>query len=416
MPRRPRPADREPVSSLPSKHTLSPKAPPKQMHSRFAEVEPESDEETASEQEPDNDSGEFGLSGEEDEPNFEEDNQDIDVDAPRVAQWEPDEFESDDSRDENDSGDGEKITPRRAGPSNLQLTSLQDDLDSLPLGTLRKAQRVLAHARVNIHSEDGGSSGEDGSEDETGAHGLDTEGKQKEKPEWSTKPRIDLAKRSSKHAPQEVTSKRPVTRRRTVVDVKVQQTRDPRFFALAGEFSNHKFQEQYGFLTDIYSAELKTLRENLKRARKLLASSPRDLREERQQEVSRLELTVKRAESSVNKDRREMVEQKALSQFAKEEREKRKTGKGGWWMKKSDKKDLLVHARYDALAATGGKGAVKKAIEKKQKKISQKEKKSRPFARERPNGTGQESGSGKRPFSPGSRLDGGRFEKRRRVG
>lgn len=73
-------------------------------------------------------------------------------------------------------------------------------MDSLPLGTLRKAQRVLAHARVDIHSEDGGPSGEDGSEDETEAHGLDTKGKQKEKPEWSTKPRTDLAKRSSKHA------------------------------------------------------------------------------------------------------------------------------------------------------------------------------------------------------------------------
>ena len=212
------------------------------------------------------------------------------------------------------------------------------------------------------------------------------------------------------------------------------QPRDPRFLTLAGEFSNRKFQEQYHFLTDKHSAELKTLRENLKRARKLLASSPRDLREEWQQEVSRLELTVKRAESSVNQDRREMVEQKALSQAAKEEREKRKTGKGGWWMKEcraliisthiyrlidccgpADKKDLLVRARYDALAATGGKNAVKKAIEKKHKKISQKEKKFRPFAGERSSGKGQEAGSGKRPFSPDSRLDGGRFEKRRRV-
>ena len=183
-------------------------------------------------------------------------------------------------------------------------------------------------------------------------------------------------------------------------------------------------------------SELKTLRDNLKRARKLLVSSPRDLRDERQQEVSRLELAMKRAESTVNKDKREMVEQKALSQVTKEERDKRKHGKGGWWMKEckyfralhmdeklakwlsyqADKKDLLVRARYDALAATGGKSAVKKAIEKKQKKISQKEKKSRPFARQRPDGgDGQVSNSAKRPFSSSSRAEGGRFEKRRRV-
>ena len=109
--------------------------------------------------------------------------------------------------------------------------------------------------------------------------------------------------------------------------------RDPRFLPLAGEFSDRKFQEQYGFLADIHVTELKTLRENIKRAKKLLVSSPRDLHEERQQEVTRLELALKRTESSVNKDRREMAEQKALSQAAREERDKRRRGKGGWWMK-----------------------------------------------------------------------------------
>jgi ribosomal RNA-processing protein 36 len=83
-----------------------------------------------------------------------------------------------------------------------------------------------------------------------------------------------------------------------------------------------------------------------------------------------------------------------------EEKEKRKAGKGAWHMKDcktgffpltlawicdylccaiAEKRKLLVKARYDALAAEGGKRAVRKAIEKKQKKIGQKEKKSRPF-------------------------------------
>jgi ribosomal RNA-processing protein 36 len=46
----------------------------------------------------------------------------------------------------------------------------------------------------------------------------------------------------------------------------------------------------------------------------------------------------------------------------------------------ADKKDVRVRARMDAIASAGGKRAVKKAIEKRQKKIGQKEKKSRPFA------------------------------------
>jgi ribosomal RNA-processing protein 36 len=47
----------------------------------------------------------------------------------------------------------------------------------------------------------------------------------------------------------------------------------------------------------------------------------------------------------------------------------------------ADKKKLLLKARYDAMAAEGGKQAVKKAIEKKRRKQSQSETKSRPFSR-----------------------------------
>jgi len=190
-----------------------------------------------------------------------------------------------------------------------------------------------------------------------------------------------------------------------VVEVKTAQPRDPRFLPLAGEFSGQQFKEKYSFLVDVHINELKTLKENLKRARKLLLSSPHDLRPEREYEVNRLEMAVKRAESMVNRDAREKTEQEALNKVVEEEREKRKQGKGKWWMKESDKKDLLVRARYEALAA-GGKGAVKKAIEKKQKKISQKEKKSRPFGR----------GHGKRPSSSSNSREEGRFDKRRRVG
>lgn len=54
-----------------------------------------------------------------------------------------------------------------------------------------------------------------------------------------------------------------------------------------------------------------------------------------------------------------------------------------------------MKAKYEALAAAGGKGAVRKAIEKKQKKEGQKEKKRRPFARGQ--NPGQGFGGGKHP-------------------
>lgn len=102
---------------------------------------------------------------------------------------------------------------------------------------------------------------------------------------------------------------------------------------MTGEFDSKRFQKQYGFLSNLHSDELKTLRDNLKRARKLLTNSPRDLREEREQEVQRLERAVKRAESTVNKDRQEKVNQEALSKVAREEKERRKQGKGAWYLK-----------------------------------------------------------------------------------
>lgn len=95
----------------------------------------------------------------------------------------------------------------------------------------------------------------------------------------------------------------------------------------------HKFQTQYSFLADLHENELSTLKENLKRAKKLLRSSPRDLLEAREEEVQRLEAAVKRAESSVNRDRQEQVTQTAMEKLRKEEQEKQKQGKSGWWLK-----------------------------------------------------------------------------------
>jgi len=130
----------------------------------------------------------------------------------------------------------------------------------------------------------------------------------------------------------------------------------------------------------MHKTELSELKANLARARKLVINSPKHLREEREAEVERLERAMKRTESIVNREKREHAEQSALEKIKKEEKEKREHGKKGWWLKDSEKKEIRARARLDAIAQEGGKRAVKKALEKKQKKNGQKEKKSRPFA------------------------------------
>ncbi|KAK0473542.1 hypothetical protein EDD18DRAFT_1225073 [Armillaria luteobubalina] len=364
MPRRSRPASRPPprqtrpsaaplpqFKAKPSSKKVTPEKvqkPPEQTRKANEAIpsSPDLSSEDDSEEQDEDLEGDSQSSSSEDEAENMED-----ADAPRAVQWVDDEWED------------------MPGPSKPRR-EIQDDLSSLSMGSLRTAQRALVQAETISDSEDGSNGEQVKSTFETMAS-----------KERSDHERPKAAPRSNKHAPMEMTSKRPVTRRRTVVEVKTVQSRDPRFIPLSGELSEEKYRHNYAFLTQAHKTELQVLRENLKRARKLVVSSPKHLRSERESEVEKLELAVKRAESAVNKDRREEVERVALNNLKKEEKEKQGKGKGSWWMKEADKKKILTRARYDALAQSGGERAVKKAIEKKQKKIGQKEKKSRPFGK-----------------------------------
>ena len=112
-----------------------------------------------------------------------------------------------------------------------------------------------------------------------------------------------------------------------------QAPRDPRFLPMTGEFSADRFRSQYGFLSGMHQDEMKTLKDNLKRARRMPAASPRDQRAAREAEVERLERAVKRAESTVNKDRRDQIEETAMRRARLAERERQRQGKGAWYMK-----------------------------------------------------------------------------------
>lgn len=112
-----------------------------------------------------------------------------------------------------------------------------------------------------------------------------------------------------------------------------QQSRDPRFLPLSGEFSADKYAQHYAFLADAHKEELSTLRTNLKRAKKLLQTSPKAVRADREAEVQRLEFAVKRAESEVNKDKQTKIQQQTLFKLKREEQEKRQQGKGAWYLK-----------------------------------------------------------------------------------
>ena len=121
-----------------------------------------------------------------------------------------------------------------------------------------------------------------------------------------------------------------------IVLIGCQKPRDPRFMHAAGRYDPAKFKQQYDFITGLHRDELSTLREHVKRAQKLLANSPAHLRAEREEEVKRLERTMKRAESAVNRDNWERIESNAVRSAKQAEREKRNKGKAEWWMKRCE--------------------------------------------------------------------------------
>jgi len=286
------------------------------------------------------------------------------VDRHRVAQWE-------DEDDLVDMSSGEELQQPKLGSSKKpeeNIRNIQNNLSSLSYASLLKARRSLAQAEANSDDESDSESEESADEETNKQKAYSSKIDRKGAPQ----------KRKNKHAPAEMSAKTPVSRKKVAVDVKKTVHRDPRFSALSGDLSLHKFQSQYSFLAGLHATELSTLKDNLKRAKKMLRSSPRNLREAREAEVQRLEVAVKRAESSVNRDRQEQVARIAMDNVKKEEQGRREQGKTGYWLKDSAKKDIVLKARHDALVESGGKGAVKKAIEKRQRKINQKEKRSRP--------------------------------------
>lgn len=195
----------------------------------------------------------------------------------------------------------------------------------------------------------------------------------------------------------------------------LQERRDPRFSSLSGTLDPHLHSSSYNFLPDMLNSELSTLQSSLKLARKAVLSAPRSERAEKEAEVERIENELGRVRTRREREARERREREALGGWKREEREKRKEGKGEWHLgdgtyhnrplasapeptrfdasltslslpttppspapSPAEKKRLLATAKHTALLAQGGQYAVKKSMEKKIKKQDGKEKKSRP--------------------------------------
>lgn len=170
--------------------------------------------------------------------------------------------------------------------------------------------------------------------------------------------RVDASKRSSKHAPQEMTSKKPVTRRREILADPRRKARDPRFEALTGRLDEAKVAKNYAFLDEYRESEMADLRVQIKKTKDI------NVKEDLKRQLLSMESKKKARQKKED-------ETKLLQEHRKKEKELVAQGKQPFYLRKSEQKKQLLMNRF----ADMSKSQVDKAIERKRKKVVSKEKK-----------------------------------------
>lgn len=167
---------------------------------------------------------------------------------------------------------------------------------------------------------------------------------------------MEPPKRSSKHAPMEVTSKKRVSRMRDIISDTRPKPRDPRFDPISGPLNEGKFNKAYAFLDDYRDDEIKKLREALRKAKG-------------EDEKEGIKRQLKSLEGKRDTNRKKAEEQRVLDEHKREEKELVKQGKQPFYLKKAEQKKRFLAERFKKMK----KGQVEKAIVKRRKKEATKD-------------------------------------------
>ncbi|KAF2845389.1 DUF947-domain-containing protein [Plenodomus tracheiphilus IPT5] len=168
--------------------------------------------------------------------------------------------------------------------------------------------------------------------------------------------------RSSKHAPAVQSSKRMVSRKRKVVDVKKPVFRDPRFDPVAGPPPDeHTFDKRYSFLNDYRSAEIADLRSTIKKSKN-------------ESEKERLKKKLLSMESQQKARENKEKQQDVIREHKKKEKELVKDGKKPFFLKKSEQKKIVLIDRFQNMKSKQREHV----IERRRKKVTAKERRNMP--------------------------------------
>ena len=149
----------------------------------------------------------------------------------------------------------------------------------------------------------------------------------------------------------EMSSKRPVSRKRDIISDTRPKPRDPRFDPLSGPLNERGFKKAYAFLDTYRDDEIKQLRADIKK------SKSSDAKED-------LKRQLKSLEGKRETERKRAEEERVLEEHKKKEKELVKQGKQPFYLKKAEQKKRLLAERFKGMS----KGQVEKAIVRKRKK------------------------------------------------
>ncbi|EAL85581.1 rRNA biogenesis protein rrp36 [Aspergillus fumigatus] len=281
---------------------------------------------------------------------------------------------SSDSQDESDamSHENEEEDDEDDENSDDGQDDVQASLSNISFGALAKAQASLGptakrKSKATQSKTDDGETPAASPLDDIRARIREA---REQKREGSSKSK-DLEKfsRSSKHAPMVQSSKHPVTRKRTIIEPPAAlKSRDPRFDPAVRSQSGRSeaSQSAYAFLDDYRAAELKEMKEKLAKTK-----------DPRQKEA--LKRDIRSATDRLRTIENRRREKEVLAEHKKREKELIREGKKStpYFLKKSELKKQALLKKYESM---GSRQRVK-ALERRQKKLTAKERKEMPMER-----------------------------------
>lgn len=243
-----------------------------------------------------------------------------------------------------------------------------EDEDTLAVDASQLSFGALARAQASMNSSSrrqrGANANNDSPSSQKAGTGIkEKPGKKPEKPPH----------RTSKHAPAEMSSKRPVSRKRDFLTVTAatqkQPPRDPRFMPLgpgsvASTVAEIKARKAYAFLDEYRESEMQQLRAAAKKTKSAA-------------ERERLQKALMSMESRRKAQARKDKERAVIEEHRRQEKELIKQGKKPFYLKRSEQKKRVLVDQFQGMK----KGQVDKAIERRRKKMAAREKKLLPVAR-----------------------------------